>query len=84
MKKDDNKIIFVDEEGNKTELEIYFTHHNDMTNKDYVIFFDPIFPTELIAGVVESDGTISDIEDDDEYDYLESIIDEYEENEENN
>ena len=83
MKKENDKIIFVDEEGNQTELLIYFTHRCEERNKNYVIFYDPLFPTDLIAGVVEEDGSVSDIEDDDEYDYLDSIIEEYEENREN-
>lgn len=83
MKKENDKIIFVDEEGNKTELLIYFTYKSEERNKNYVIFYDPLFPTDLIAGVIEEDGTISDIEDDDEYDELDQIIAEYEENVEN-
>ena len=77
MQKENDKIIFIDEEGNKTELLIYFTY------KNYAIFYDPLFPTDLIAGVIEEDGSISDVEDDEEYDELDRIIAEYEENGEN-
>ena len=83
MKQENDKIIFVDENGNKTELVIYFSHVCKERNKKYVIFYDPIFPTDLIAGVVEEDGLISDIEDDEEYDYLDQVIADYEENREN-
>ena len=82
MKKENDKIIFVDDEGNKTELLIYFTYKNEARNKNYVIFYDPAMPEELIAGIIENDGTISDIEDDDEYDELDKIIQEYEEDQE--
>lgn len=78
MKIIDDKIIFVDDEGNKTQLQIYFTWKNEERNKNYVFFYDEMMPQELIAGVIEDDGTISDVEDDDEYDELDKILEEYE------
>ena len=83
MQKENDKIIFIDEEGNKTELLIYFTYKSKERNKNYAIFYDPLFPTDLLAGVIEEDGSISDVEDDEEYDELDRIIAEYEENGEN-
>ncbi len=78
MKVENDKIVFVDDEGNKTELKIYFTWKNEKRNKNYVFFYDEWTPQELVAGVIEEDGTISDIEDDDEYDELDKILEEYE------
>lgn len=78
MKVDNDKIIFVDDEGNKTELKIYFTWKNETRNKTYVFFYDELMPTELIAGVIEDDGTVSDVEDDDEFDELDQVLEDYE------
>ncbi len=78
MKIDNDKIIFVDDEGNRTELKIYFTWKNEKRNKTYVFFYDELMPTELIAGIIEDDGTISDVEDDDEFDELDQVLEEYE------
>ncbi len=78
MKIDNDKIIFVDDEGNRTELKIYFTWKNEKRNKTYVFFYDELMPTELIAGIIEDDGTISDVEDDDEFDELDKVLEEYE------
>lgn len=83
MKTENDKIIFVDDEGNRTELLIYFTYKSEERNKKYVVFYDPMMPEELIAGIINDDGTISDIEDDDEYDELDKIIVEYEEEHQN-
>ncbi len=78
MKIDNDKIIFVDDEGNRTELKIYFTWKNEKRNKTYVFFYDELMPTELIAGIIEDDGAISDVEDDDEFDELDKVLEEYE------
>ena len=40
MKKEDNKIIFIDDKGQKTTLNILFTYKNDKRNREYVLFYD--------------------------------------------
>lgn len=83
MQVKDNKVVFVDDQGNKTELNIYFTWKNENNNKTYVFFYDDLMPQELIAGIVEEDGSISDIEDDEEYDELDEVLKSYENQKEN-
>ena len=39
MKKEDNKIIFVDDKGQKTTLNILFTYKNDKRNIVFNSFF---------------------------------------------
>lgn len=70
-----DKIIFEDENGNKTELTILLTYHSDTFNKDYVVFYEE--NGDLVAGIVDENGNISDIEAQEEYDELDEIIDEY-------
>ena len=79
----DNVIIFENDKGEKEELKIYFTYHSDKFNKDYIVFFKDAECTELVAGTVDNEGNIHDIESDEEYDELDVIIEEYQENNEN-
>ncbi len=83
MKIIDDKVVFIDDEGNRTELKIYFTYKNQENNRNYVFFYDELMPEELIAGRIEEDGTIQDIESDEEYDELDAILEEYESEQEN-
>lgn len=77
MKIKDNKVVFIDDQGNQTALEIYFTWKNEETNKNYVFFFDDT-TGDLLAGVIEDDGTISDVETDEEYDLLDEVLENFE------
>ena len=79
-KKELDTIIVEDEEGNKKELTIYFTYHSEEFNKDYVIFYDNEDPENLLAAVADEEGNLSDIESDEEYDELDEIIEEFQNN----
>ena len=70
-----DKIIFEDENGTKTELTILLTYHSDTFNKDYVVFYEE--NGDFVAGIVDENGNISDVEAQEEYDELDEIIDEY-------
>lgn len=83
MKKEDNKIIFVDHKGQKTTLNILFTYKNDKRNREYVLFYDEMNPDDIIAGYLSDDNEILDIEDDDEYDELEEVLKSFQEEQEN-
>ncbi len=83
MKKINDKIVFVDDKGNQTSLTLYFTYHSESNNKTYVFFYDELMPQEIIAGILLDDGTVIDVETDEEYDELDKIVDEYIQNEEN-
>ncbi len=47
----DNKLTFVDENGNEVLCEILFTFHSDEFNKDYVLFYP--------EGEVDEEGRIN-------------------------
>jgi len=83
MKKENNKIIFVDEQGQQTELNILFTYKSEERNREYVIFYSDLNPDELIAGYLDENNEILDIEEDEEYDELDKVIESYFEDEEN-
>lgn len=80
MRLENDKVIFIDDNGNKEELTIYFTYKSKISNKNYIYFYHDDNPDELIAGVIEADGSISDVESEEEYDELDAVLDEYESN----
>ena len=83
MEKKDNKIVFTEDQGKITELNILFTYKSEERNKMYVLFYADENPTEIIAGYLGENDEIYDIEDDDEYDELEEVLKSYQEEKEN-
>lgn len=83
MERKDNKIVFTDDQGKITELNILFTYKSEERNKMYVLFYADENPTEIIAGYLGENDEIYDIEDDDEYDELEEVLKSYQEEKEN-
>ncbi len=72
----EEKIVFVDENGSEFELQILFTYHSENFNKNYVVFFNQD-NDELLAGVIDEEGNVSDVETDEEYDEIDKQIDLY-------
>lgn len=83
MEKQNDKIIFIDDNGLKTELNILFTYKNEERNREYVLFYDEMNPDEIIAGYLSENNEVLDIEDDDEYDELEKVLSSFEEEQDN-
>lgn len=83
MERKDNKIVFTDDQGKITELNILFTYKSEERNKMYVLFYADENPTEIIAGYLGENDEIYDIEDDDEYDELDEVLKSYQEEKEN-
>ena len=73
------KLIIEDGEGHQHEMEILFTYHNEERNKDYVFFFDPEDPDNVIPMIYHEDYTLEEIEDDEEYEEVEEVFNAYEE-----
>lgn len=76
MNAQDNKIIFVDENGNEIELTILFTCTLEEKNRTYYFFYEENAPEEIHVGYLGEDKEIHDIEDD-EYEEVEAIFAEY-------
>ena len=83
MERKDNKIVFTDDQGKISELNILFTYKSEERNKMYVLFYADENPTEIIAGYLGENDEIYDIEDDDEYDELDEVLKSYQEEKEN-
>ena len=77
---EDRNIYFTDDDGNRVECEILFTHHSDDLDRDYIVFVDKS-TDEIVAGVyVEDeygDGDIIPVESDAEWEMLEELLQEY-------
>ena len=84
-----DQLTIVDENGVEKECKILFTIHSDEFNKDYVLFYDPSTISddddsnvEIMAGsyVYKNGGVgeISQVETDEEWDFLQSAVEEYE------
>lgn len=78
--KNEDAVALVDEHGNRKDLKIYFAYHSERFARDYVIFYDPEDPDQLLAGYADAEGNLSDIESDEEYDELDGVIEEFQEN----
>ena len=77
---DDNKLTLVGEDGNETACEIILTHEHE--GKRYVIF--EFMDTEEISAAIyvpdendEAEGTFLDIETDEEWEMLESVLEKF-------
>jgi len=90
-KNKDNLLTMIDENGNEVICEILFTYHSDEFNKDYVVFFakgaeDSADETVEVSAACynptdENGGNLLPIETDEEWDMIEELLTEYEEDE---
>lgn len=77
---DDNKLTLIGEDGNETICEIILTHEHD--GKNYVIF-EFMDSHEISAAQYlpddkdEAEGTFLDIETDEEWEMLESVLEKF-------
>ena len=76
---EEKKIIIEDGDGNEHAMEILFTYHNDERNRDYVFFFDPKDPENVIPMIYDEDHNLFEIEDEEEYEEVEEVFNSYQE-----
>ena len=78
----DGQLEIVDENGNKTLLEILFTYENEERKRQYVFCFEIDSPDEVMVFAYTDDGELFEVEDDEEYAEVEEVFNAYiEENE---
>lgn len=75
----EKQITIVDSEGNEHLMEILFTYDNEERKTSYVFFFDPASPEDIIPMRYNEDGTLEEIEDEEEYAEVEEVFNAYEE-----
>ena len=73
----EKQITIVDGEGNGHLMEILFTYENEERGTKYVFFFDPADPENVIPMRYKDDGTLEDIDDEEEYDEVEEVFNAY-------
>lgn len=75
----DNVITIVREDGSELLCEIILTNHREETGVDYVVFEMP--DGEVSAAIYdptdEETGQLSDIETEEEWDYINDVLDDY-------
>ena len=74
---EEKKITVIDGEGKEHIMEILFTYENEERGTKYVFFFDPADPENVIPMRYKDDGTLEDIDDDEEYDEVEEVFNAY-------
>ncbi len=80
----DRTLTIIDENGKEVACEILFTFHSDEFNKNYVLFFakgadEKGENVEINAAVYADDGELFDVETDEEWEMLEEVLAEFEE-----
>ena len=84
---EDNKLTFIDENGNEVLCEILFTFHSDEFNKDYVLFYPEGEEDEegkinvMAASYTENEngeGELFEITEDAEWKLIEEILADFE------
>ena len=73
----EKQITIVDGEGKEHLMEILFTYENEERGTKYVFFFDPADPENVIPMRYQDDGTLEDIDDDEEYEEVEEVFNAY-------
>lgn len=88
---EDNKLTFIDENGNEVLCEILFTVHSDEFEKYYVLFY-PLGEEDedgnidvMAASFVETEdgqGELEEITTEEEWKFVEEVLEAYEADEE--
>jgi uncharacterized protein YrzB (UPF0473 family) len=76
---EENQMIVVDENGVESVCEIIITHEHD--GKEYVIFefvdSGVVSAARYVPGKNEEEGTLEDIETDEEWDMIDKVLNAY-------
>ena len=71
------QITIIDSEGKEHLMEILFTYENEERGTKYVFFFDPADPENVIPMRYKDDGTLEDIDDEEEFEEVEEVFNAY-------
>lgn len=78
MVEQDKKLVIQDDDGKQYVREILFTYENKERNKKYVFFFDPNAKNEEVQVLCYvDDGSLEEVETDEEYAELEEVFNSY-------
>lgn len=71
----ENEMIITDENGDEKVLNILFTYENEERGKSYVFLYEKDDEDNVMAFIYnEEDKSLSEIEDDDEYNEVEEVF----------
>ncbi|MFA5481648.1 MAG: DUF1292 domain-containing protein [Bacilli bacterium] len=81
----DKKIVIEDEDGKSYERDILFTYKSESSGLKYVFFFDGSSDDDEVQVLrFEDDGTLADVETDEEFKELEEVFNAYLEEQDTN
>lgn len=73
----DGQIEVIDENGNKTLLEILFTYENEERKKQYVFCYEKDSPEDVMVFAYTDEGELFEIDDEEEYAEVEEVFNTY-------
>ena len=76
MANNDNKIVFVTEDGKEETLYILFTYHSEDYNKEYVFVYEKENEENIMVFSYVNDR-LFEVEDDEEFKELEEVLEAY-------
>ncbi len=84
---EENYFTIIKENGDEQLCKIIFTHYSEEFEANYVIFYldeenDEISAMKFIPNEGEAEGLLDHIETDEEWDMIESLIENFQDNEE--
>ena len=78
MAEQNKKLVIQDEDGKQYEREILFTYDSKNRNKKYVFFFDPNSKDDEVQVLrYLDDGSLEEVDSDEEYAELEEVFNSY-------
>ncbi|NCA96718.1 MAG: DUF1292 domain-containing protein [Bacteroidia bacterium] len=78
MAEQNKKLVIQDEDGKQYEREILFTYESKDRNKKYVFFFDPNSKDDEVQVLrYLDDGSLEEVDSDEEYTELEEVFNSY-------
>ncbi len=72
----ENQILITKDDGTEIMMEILFTYEDPESEKNYVLYFDPAQPDDVLASRYESSGELFDLEGD-EYEKISAILEQF-------
>jgi uncharacterized protein YrzB (UPF0473 family) len=72
----ENQILITKEDGTEIMMEILFTYEDPDSKRNYVLYFDPATPDDVLASRYEDTGELFDLQGE-EYEQISAILDQF-------
>jgi uncharacterized protein YrzB (UPF0473 family) len=72
----ENQILITKDDGTEIMMEILFTYEDPESKRNYVLYFDPATPDDVLASRYEPTGELFDLEGE-EYENISAILEKF-------